>query len=58
MILLFQALYKWIHLKCNEEEAQTVKNSNNEHIAFQNNKRKTHNKVKIPLKYTYVFTKT
>jgi len=58
MIVLFQRLYKWIHLNLNGEEAQTVKNWNNGHIVFQNNMKKTYNKVRIPLKYTYACNKT
>ena len=56
MIVLFQRLYKWIHLNLNGEEAQTVKNRNNEHIVYQNMKN-THNKVKIHIKYTYACNK-
>ena len=57
MIVLFQRLYKWIHLNLNGEEAQTVKNWNNEHIVFHNNMKNTHNKVKIHVKYKYACKK-
>ena len=40
------------------EEAQTIKNLNNEPIVFQNYMKKTHNKIKILIKYIHGCSKT